>query len=549
MQRARHDASLAFNLHPRVWLGCSAAAHAKLSMTRREFLQRAGRYGGATFTSMTALGLLSRATGRGADLADLPAVAGRHGTNVLILGAGLAGMTAAYELRKLGFTCRILEASHRPGGRSLTIRRGDTLIDTAGHKQTCEFDEGHYFNAGPARFAQWQVTMDYCRELGVAVEPFINLNEACYYYNSDVPGPLAGQRVRQRTAKADLRGHTAELLAKAVDQNKLDLPFDAEDKARLLDYLAREGDLNPNTKSYEGSPRAGFKTWPAVTSQGERDPAHEVLALLHANFATHFHRNNEYEYQSALFQPVGGMDMLAKALYSKVSDVVELGCEVTEIRQAPTGTRIAYRKGGSISEATADFAIVTLPPTILRKIPNDFAPMVKNTLNVIPFQGSARIGLQFKRRFWEEDDRIYGGITWTNQPINEIYYPSHGFFQPKGVLIGYYMFGPSSDQMTALTPTERTEYALTQGEKIHPQYRAEFENAFSVNWNTVPHIQGCLSHFPERLVKTLYPLVTKADGRLYFAGDWATHLGGWQAGAFESARHVTKLLHSRVMAA
>ncbi len=519
-------------------------------MTRRDFLHRAGRFGGAAFTSMTALGFLSRATGYGAELKGLPSVAGKNGTRIVILGAGIAGMTAAYELGKLGFACTVLEPASRPGGRSLTIRRGDTLTDTAGFSQTCAFDEGHYFNAGPARFPQWQITMDYCRELGVAVEPFVNMNESCYYYNENVPGKLAGQRVRQREAKADLRGAMAELLAKAVNQDKLDQPFTAEDKARLIDYLKREGDLNPTTLSYAGSTRRGFKTWPSVASKGEMDPAHEMLALLEANFITHFHRNNEFEYQGALFQPVGGMDMIAKALFGKVKDAVRFGCEAKEIRKTPGGgARIVYTEGGETKEFLADYAIVTIPPTVLRGIPNDFAPLVKNTINVIPFQGSARIGLQFKRRFWEEDDRIFGGITWTNQPINEIYYPSHGYFDKKGLLIGYYIFGPVSDELATKSPADRLEYALAQGEKIHPQYRAEFDTAFSVNWNTVPHIKGCLSHFPDRLVRTLYPLITKADGPLYIAGDWASHLGGWQAGAFESARHVTKLLHERISAA
>ena len=518
-------------------------------MTRRDFLEKAGRYGGATFTAMTALGLLSRASGRGAELQGLPAIAaGKPGTKVVILGAGIAGMTAAYELGKLGFACTVLEASSRSGGRSLTIRKGDTLTDTLGHKQTCTFDEGHYFNAGPARFPQWQVTMDYCRELGVAVEPFINVNENALYYNEGVAGPLAGKRLRQREAKADTRGHVAELLAKAVSTDKLDQKFTAEDKERVLEFLRREGDLNADTLAYEGSSRRGYKKWPAVTTAGEMDPALELLALLQANFSVHFHRNNEFEYQSALFQPVGGMDMLAKALFAKVKDVVRFGCAAKEIRKTPTGARVVYTEGTETKEYIADHCICTLPPPILRTTAHDFGPMLKNTLNIIPFQNSARMGIQFKRRFWEEDDRIFGGISWTNQPINEIYYPSHGFFQPKGVLIGYYMFGPPSDEVTQLTPEARIEYAMKQGEKLHPQYRAEFDNAFSVNWSTIPHIKGCLSHFPEKLTKTLYPFLIKPDGNLHLAGDWASHLGGWQAGAFESARHVVKNIHAKVAA-
>lgn len=519
-------------------------------MTRRDFIEKVGRYGGSTFAAMTALGFISRASGFGADLSGLASVKGKNGTKVVILGAGIAGLTAAYELGKLGFDCTVLEPAQRAGGRSLTIRRGDTLTDTLGHKQTCEFDEGHYFNAGPARFTQWQITMDYCRELGVAIEPFVNLNEACYYYNEGVPGALNAKRVRQREVKADLRGATAELLAKAVNTDKLDLPFTKEDKDRFLDYLRREGDINPDTLAYQGSPRRGFKTWPAVTSKGEMDPAYEMLALLQANFIQHVHRNNEYEYQPALFQPVGGMDMITKALYARVKDVVKLGCEAKEIRKTPNGSRVVYSEnGGPNQEFIADYCISTIPPTILRTLPNDFSPLVKQAINIVPFQNSARIGLQFKRRFWEDDDRIFGGISWTNQPINEIYYPSHGFFQPKGVLIGYYMFGPGSDQVTQMDPAARIEYALSQGEKIHPQYRADYENAFSVNWSTVPHLKGCLAHFPEKLIKTLYPLLIKPDGRLYISADWASHLGGWQAGAFESARHVVKSIHERTSAA
>ncbi len=518
-------------------------------MTRRSFLEKAGLYGGATLSVFTGLGLISPRSGRGAELKELPSLKGKKGTQVVILGAGIAGLTAAYELGKLGFDCTVLEASSRIGGRSLTLRKGDVFTDTQGIKQTCTFDEGHYFNAGPARFPAWQVTMDYCRELGVAVEPFVNVNESAYFFNTKAEGGLNQQRRRQREVRADMRGHTASLLAKLADADKLDQPFSADDKEKLLDLLIREGDLNPDTLTYQGSSRRGFKTWPAVTDKGVRDPADALLDLLKANFVQHLYRTADYEYQPALFQPVGGMDKLAMALHTKVSSVVRMGCEVKEIRKRTDGgSRIVYTENGSTKEALADLCISTLPPTILRGVPNDFSPMVRNTLNMIPFQNSARIGLQFKRRFWEEDDRIFGGISWTDQSINEIYYPSHGFFQPKGVLIGYYMFGPASDQVTQMSPEARTEYALSQGEKIHPQYREAFETPISVNWNTVPHIKGCLSHFPEAMVKTLYPVMIRADGPLYLAGDWASHLGGWQAGAFESARHVVKLIHSRVAA-
>ena len=107
--------------------------------------------------------------------------------------------------------------------------------------------------------------------------------------------------------------------------------------------------------------------------------------------------------------------------------------------------------------------------SILGQIEHNLSSEMTAVIDSMSYAGSVKFGLEFKRRFWEEDDRIFGGITWTNQPINEIYYPSHGYFQQKGVLIGYYMFGPASDELVTKTPAERIEYALAQGEKIHPQ--------------------------------------------------------------------------------
>ena len=100
------------------------------------------------------------------DLAPL----GSARRRVAILGGGIAGLTAAYELSRKGYECTILEASHRSGGRNLTLRHGD-LIDEAGAPQICPFDdEPHLFlNAGPARIpSNHRTLLDYCRELGVA---------------------------------------------------------------------------------------------------------------------------------------------------------------------------------------------------------------------------------------------------------------------------------------------------------------------------------------------------------------------------------------------
>ena len=519
------------------------------NLTRRTFIRQIGEYGGCAFTALTTLGLLSAATGRGAELSGLSHIGSRSKRNVIILGAGIAGLTTAYELQKLGYSCTILEPRSKPGGRSFTLRKGDVLTETNGFSQTCKFDEGQYFNPGPSRFPQWHVTMDYCRELGVAVQPFVNLNDNAFYYTEGENSPLSGKRVRIREAKTDLRGYTSELLAKVSDQDKLEQPLSAEDKEKLIDFLHYEGGLS-RTSEYKGHDRRGYEVWPGGGFQeGKLGEPYGLSELLQAGFGSFFHRANEYQYQSQMFTPTGGMDKLPKALAAKVGDIIVYEATVKEIRRSNPGARVVYSRKGADKEINADFAVCTIPPTILRKLQTDFSVMLKNTLNIVPFQNSAKIGLQFKRRFWEEDDRIFGGLSWTNLPIGELWYPSDGFMGKKGVMGGYYIYGPVADQLGQMSPAERIEFALTHGEKIHPQYREEFENAVAVNWSTIPHIEGCLAHFPKAMMKTFYPLLIKPEGELYIAASWASHLGGWQAGAFEAARLTVKSIHERTMAA
>ncbi|MFI6240993.1 flavin monoamine oxidase family protein [Micromonospora sp. NPDC050795] len=138
---------------------------------------------------------------------------------MVVLGGGIAGLTTAYELGKAGYHCTVLEARHRVGGRNLTVRGGDVETDLDGRTQRAGFFDGVYFNAGPGRIAQWMVTMDYCRELGVPIEVFTNQNADAWIYNES-----AGmtEPVRYRTAKADVYGYVSELLAKATDQGALD---------------------------------------------------------------------------------------------------------------------------------------------------------------------------------------------------------------------------------------------------------------------------------------------------------------------------------------
>src|SRR5688572_19933211 len=224
-----------------------------MALTRRHFLTRVAAVGGASlvYETMTGLGLLAAPAQAPFDLA------GRvPGIRVVILGGGLAGMTAAYELGKAGYDCRVLEARARPGGRVFTVRRG-TVSEEEGPApaQTAAFDQGLYFNAGPMRISHHHhTTLAYCRELQVPTEVFVPDCESAYL--AQTRGPLAGQRIRLREARADFDGYVAELLSKALSQTALDQPMSAEDRDRVLAYLRSLGALDEK-RQYRGSSRRG----------------------------------------------------------------------------------------------------------------------------------------------------------------------------------------------------------------------------------------------------------------------------------------------------
>src|SRR5471030_2964425 len=96
-------------------------------MSRRELFKLIGLTAGsyAMYQAMTSLGYAAESGYKG----PIKLEGDPKGASVLILGAGLAGLTAALELRKAGYKVQVLEFNSRPGGRNWTLRGGDTFTE------------------------------------------------------------------------------------------------------------------------------------------------------------------------------------------------------------------------------------------------------------------------------------------------------------------------------------------------------------------------------------------------------------------------------------
>jgi monoamine oxidase len=520
------------------------------AVTRRDFLYRAAAVGGSALllNTMNAWGM-----GINSTASAPPVLSGSgKGKKVVILGAGLAGMTAAFELGKLGYQCQVLEARAFAGGRCQTARKGFKLQELGGEAQTCAFDDGQYINHGPWRIPlHHQSTLHYTRQFEVPLEVMVNDNDHAFVYLENA-GPLSNRLLRPAQLKADMRGHVAELLAKSVRDKQLDAALTADDKTLLLDYLAHEGQLQGADLRYKGRSGRGFTVNPgAGLNAGTSSDPLGFKELLASKVGNVYSAVQDFPMQNTMFQPVGGMDAIARAFEKRVGRQIRYRAEVQTIRQAESQVTVTYKDSasGKLATISADYCLCTIPLSVLRNIDTDFSPKLKAAIKSVAYAPVGKIGLQMKRRFWEEDEHLYGGHVLTDlKAINTISLPSTGWQKQKGVLLGYYHYMTDAIEISALAPKERAEFALDAGQKIFPAYRASFDSAFSVAWHRVQYNLGGWAEWTDANRKDAYPLLLEGEGRVLLAGEHLSYLTGWQAGAIESAWQQIEKLHARASA-
>lgn len=522
------------------------------AMTRRQLLRMIGlgAGGAAMYQAMSSLGLAAETSFSGVPkLGPAP-----KGASVLVLGAGIAGMVAAFELRKAGYVVQILEYNARAGGRNWTLRGGDRYTELGGETQECNFSPDLYFNPGPWRIPhQHRGILAYCKQFGIPLQSFVQVNQNAWLHNSRAFG---GKPQRYRAVNSDYRGHVAELLAKCTLDAALDAPVSKEDQQKLLASLQWWGALDGNyayRKSALSNERRGYDREPGGGLSGKPEFSSPVglSELLESRLWQSLPINEIYDLQTTLLQPVGGMDRIGEAFASQLEGLIRYSAKVIDIRQDDRGVEVGYEdasKPGSRQTATADWCICTIPLSILGQIPMNVGQPMSAAISAVPYAASVKVGLQFKRRFWEEDDGIYGGISYTDLPIGVISYPSFDY-QGNGpaVLLGGYTWGTDAMKFSSMSPARRVSEAVAQGAHIHPQYPAEFQNGVAVAWHRSPFTMGCFGLWTESAREQHYDNLCQFDGRIVLAGEHASYLPAWQEGAVTSALDVIDRLHRRVL--
>lgn len=537
----------------------TAASLAAGGFTRRKFLQLLGATtgGAAVLNTMTAWGQIPVG-----GQTTPPALDGNgNGTKVIVIGAGPGGCPAAWELVKLGYDVTVIEARDRLGGHVFTVKGGSRTFEYGKGEQVCDWDdEAMWYDAGPSRIPFYHRSFfHYCHEFNIPLIDHKNLNLNGFVYAENIEGPLNGTKMRLHEFQADMGGYTSELLAKAVNQDALDLPLTAEDRDLLIDYLVNWGILSSDDLSYGPSDHRGYTTVPDAYSHGEIADPYALQDLIPFAAATlqssggYLAATSVFDWQTTLVKPKGGVSQLYDVGFKEaLGERVRLNAEVTEIRQSEDGVRVVYldKTTNTPQEVTGDYCLCNIPPSVLIKLKTDFSGDFRQALQGVPYAMALRLGLGFKRRFWEQDDWIYGGQSFSNIPeLGILGYPDDNYGAQKGAMLGMYNFGTSAARVSSLGYDDRVRLALEYGSRIHPQMKDEFMSGFSVAWHLQPYSLGAWPSYDDRSREQFFPKLQEPDGRVYLVGEHLSYVNAWIEGAVQAAWMQVEKLHSRVMAA
>jgi monoamine oxidase len=447
---------------------------------------------------------------------------------VVIVGGGIAGLVAAFELVRQGHEPIVLEAQNRVGGRVWTCR---------------DFAPGVYAEFGAMRIPRvHDLTLAYCDLFGLELRPFVMGNPKTLVH-------IAGERMTMSEAEANPerlpfelaeheRGRTwSELWNEAVSEVTAKYEEVGEDAfeevlAEYDQYSIRE------FLEMRGFSEGAIELY-GVMSFREANMGAAVIEQLREIVGRAFEDMQEI---------VGGLDLLPQAFYRQLKPYVRFGAVVHAIEYDDHGVTVHYKNEAGRFSVTGDHAVVAIPFGVLRdvEVTPPFSREKQKAIRELNYNASTKVLFQTKTRFWEETDGIRGGTTATDLPIRRICYPSHPFpDEDRGTLLASYTWGQDALRWDAMDGEKRVEEALEDVAKIHPEVLEQFEVGASWAWYDDPYAAGAFALFEPQQQSRLQADITRteANGRIHFAGEHCSLWHAWIQGALESGIRAAKEIH------
>jgi len=266
----------------------------------------------------------------------------------------------------------------------------------------------------------------------------------------------------------------------------------------------------------------------------------KLSELLAADFSKGEFYEEQIDWQATMFQPIGGMDRIGYGFAKVVGDAIIYDAPVTEIVTGSDSVSVTYAKGGKPQTIKADWCICTMPISVLAKTKNNFTAETQKAFTGMSMMALYKIAWE-SPRFWEKEYRIYGGISFPKQTVDLVWYPSDKLFSPTGILVaGFNAELDDKGQPTpfgALTREGKLDASRQAVDKLHPGKSSLLTKPIYISWEKIPYSLGCFANNHLESSQPAYEQLDKPEGRTVFAGDYLSHLVGWQEGAALSAHH------------
>ena len=439
---------------------------------------------------------------------------------VVILGGGLAGLAAAYELKQAGHHVTILEARKSPGGRVRTLR---------------DFADGQYAEAGALSFPQEHAfTFGYALDFGLPLRPIAG-------FGLDSIGYIRGNRFR-------IDGSGGASVPFSLKANERAAGVYGLIPMYLGQYIQAVG--NPR---HAGWPSDELRAIDATSlralleSQGASEGAIDIIAATQLGIlgygidsisAMDGVVTEAITSAAAFYEIVGGNDQLATALKKRVKKFFRKQSVVTRIEQNDAGVTVTYQSSDGPQTITADRVICALPFPILKNI--EITPALpedkQQAINDLKLTPVTRTYQQFSRRVWEQQSLSGYGIT--DLPIQNTYSPTMTQTGKSGILVSY-TGGQRALDMGVMSEKDRQSFVLRQMGNLFTNLSGQLSST-SVVWHEDPFAGGGFTYFEPGQMATLLPLAQRSEGRIHFAGEHTSAWHGWMNGALESGNRAAE---------
>ena len=502
------------------------------------------------------------------------------GIKVGIIGGGLAGLSSAFELRKLGFDITIFEMQEdRIGGRVYT--------------HYFDKDKRFYGELGAMRIpVDHETTWHYINTFGLKTRPFIQNNENAFIY------------VRNKRARNDSQGKS--VMEKIypefnLTQNERNTPWQKLIYDALGSNLLK---IEPSTRKeilqikeeysttiqYLGSLGIRKVLEKMGLSEGAIELLSSVAPFLGAFYYNSYYENLQEEYTvdyAYRYEIDGGTVNLPLSFYyslmskkpKEYSNIKEQdlgkvswknGKTVTGIYREDSTNRITLEykseKSLKISRKNFDFIICAIPFSSLRNITvyPMFSPEKMQAIKEVNYTSSQKTAFMCNERFWEkgdENERIIGGGSSTDLPIQTIWYPddrssinnsqiknkkvsvkgNYNLYDEPGVILASYNLNQDAIRVGNLEDKIRFKEIKRQVEEVHGLQKGYLDSVVedykTVDWNSEKGFYGAFCYFMPQQQNLFSYVMAKPeyDNRIYFAGEHISLTHGWIEGAVNSA--------------